>query len=79
MISAQGVTLQGVGLKQGNIQKSDGVYPGASTFHCHTDGTLKIFFKDGTAESFSFVAGDAFPIACKAIEITAGSFSIGND
>ena len=79
MISKQGRTLQGVGLTQGNIQKSDGLYEGATTFHCHTDGTLKIHWVNGASESFSFVAGDAFPISCKAVEVTAGTFSIGFD
>ena len=79
MISKQGRTLQGVGLIQGKIQKNDGIYEGATTFHCHTDGTLKIHWVSGASESFSFVTGDAFPISCKAIEVIAGSFSIGFD
>jgi len=79
MLSKQGQTLQGVGLTQGNIQKSSGIYKGATTFHCHTDGSLKIHWVNDASTTFSFVAGDAFPINCKAVEVTAGSFSIGFD
>ncbi len=79
MMSKQGDTLQGVALTQGNVQKTSGIHADATTFHCHTDGTLKFFWLDGTAASFPFVAGDAFPVKCKAVEVTGGSFSVGFD
>jgi len=79
MISKQGRTLAGVGLTQGNIQKTSGVHTGATTFHCHADGSVKLYWVDGTDETFPFVAGDAFPVKCKAIEVISGTFSIGYD
>ena len=79
MISKQGRTLNGVGLTQGNINRTDGVFPGATTFYCVDDGGLKFTFNDGTFEEILFTKGQSFPVNCKSIEISDGTFHIGFD
>jgi len=79
MMSKQGDTLQGVALTQAGALKTTGDFKDATTFHCHADGSLKVLWIDDSTETLAFVAGDAFPIKAKAIEITTGTFSIGYD
>ena len=79
MISKQGRTLGGVGLSQGNTKVTAGVFKSATTFHCHADGSIDVTWLDDTIQNIPFVAGEAFPIACKSIKVSAGTFSIGYD
>jgi len=80
MISGQGTTLGGVGLKKGFIQVTTGTFRGATTFHCHADGNLLVKFEGVDAPvSYPWVVGDAFPIVCESITVSTGTFSIGHD
>jgi hypothetical protein len=79
MISKQGETLQGVGLTQGNIQVTSGVFLDATTFHCHANGTVEFTWVDDSKNTYPFVAGDSFPLRAKSIKVVTGTFSIGFD
>lgn len=73
------IQYQAVILQQGFAFVTSGTFNNPSGFHCHADGGATVTWLDGSTQNITAVAGDAFPIRCKSIEITSGTWSINQD
>ena len=81
MISRQGDSLGQLGLSEGNINVTAGIFKGATTFHCVADGTLgfKYNSQDSTRpdDIQAFIAGDSFGVKnLDYMKVITGTFHI---
>ena len=83
MISKQGQTLSFIGLSEGHMAKTSGVYKGATTFYCLVAGSLTFKYNNADSsrnETVDFTAGREFGVKnLESAEIVTGTFDIGFD
>jgi len=84
MQSKQGRTLPVIGLSEGHINVTTGIFKGATTFHCVADGQLGFKYnnQDRTIadDLQGFIKGDSFGVQnIEYIKIMTGTFHIGFD